>query len=216
MAQLGAAQLLNAYANGIFPMARNADDPELFWVDPDWRGILPLDRFHVPRRLARTVRQDLFQVRINSAFSETVALCAEAAPDRPATWINAQIKDLYSELHLSGHAHSVECWRDDHLVGGLYGVSLQGSFFGESMFSRARDASKVALVHLVAHLKLKGFELLDCQFITEHLTQFGAVEIPRSAYHGLLESSSLGIGSFDSPPKELSGVSALQSINQTS
>lgn len=216
MALLGPDELLAGYARGRFPMANSATDPRLFWVEPEWRGVLPLDGFHVPKRLARTVRQDVFRVRINTCFRRVVELCAEAAPDRPNTWINTRIKSLYGELYDRGHAHSVEAWQGDVLVGGLYGVSLHRAFFGESMFSRMRDASKVALVHLVAHLRLKGFELLDTQFITDHLSQFGAVEISREAYQGLLASSSFGVGSFDSEPKELSGASALQSISHTS
>ncbi len=182
MAKIGPRQLLNAYANGVFPMAESARAEDIFWVNPEWRGIIPLDAFHIPRRLARTVRQDKFIVRIDQRFADIVALCAESTKLRKETWINAQIRRLYSQLHEMGNAHSVETYQDGELVGGLYGVSLHRAFFGESMFSRQRDASKVALCHLVAHLKLKGFILLDTQFLTEHLAQFGAVEIPRSDY----------------------------------
>ncbi|MEN0040215.1 MAG: leucyl/phenylalanyl-tRNA--protein transferase [Pseudomonadota bacterium] len=174
--------LLKAYASGIFPMADSADDPGLFWVEPDYRGIIPLDEFHTPKRLARTIRQEKFDLRINTSFERVVDLCAEEAPDRKETWINQRIRKLYSELHHMGHAHSVESWLDGELVGGLYGVSLGGAFFGESMFSRARDASKVALAHLVDRLNINGFTLLDTQFNTEHLSQFGAVEIPKREY----------------------------------
>lgn len=181
--------LLKAYAFGIFPMAESADDPGVFWVEPAMRGIIPLDSFHVPRRLARTVRQGKFDVTINRAFKDVIALCAEAHPSRPKTWINRRIRELYGELHERGNAHSVECWRDGALVGGLYGVSLGGAFFGESMFSRERDASKVALVHLVERLRGRGFKLLDAQFQNDHLTQFGAVEVPRAEYEQLLDQA---------------------------
>lgn len=178
--------LLQAYAAGIFPMAESADDPELFWVDPERRGILPLDGFHLPRRLRRVVRQGRFEVRSDHDFVGTMAGCAEATETRPNTWINSEIVRLYTALHRRGFAHSVECWRDGALVGGLYGVSLGGAFFGESMFSRVADASKVALVHLVALLRQGGFRLLDLQFVTPHLAQFGAIEIPRTQYRRLL------------------------------
>lgn len=181
--------LLNAYASGIFPMAESADDPGLFWVEPKLRGILPLDEFHVSRRLARTVRQCVFDVRMNTAFERTMALCAEADTTRPDTWINGRIRTLYGQLHHRGFCHSVECWQDDELVGGLYGLALGGAFFGESMFSRRRDASKVALVHLVEHLKRQGFVLLDTQFTTEHLQQFGVVEVPRDDYLAMLDDA---------------------------
>ena len=174
--------LLAAYAQGIFPMAERRDDPTLFWVSPDRRGIIPLDDFHIPRRLARTVRSARFAVTSDTAFPDVIRACAEAAPGRKESWINAEIIRLYSALHASGHAHTIECWHGDALVGGLYGVSLGGAFFGESMFSRQRDASKVALVHLVAQLKRGGYVLLDAQFLTAHLAQFGTQEIPRAAY----------------------------------
>lgn len=178
--------LLKAYACGIFPMAESADDPGLFWVEPELRGIIPLDAFHIPKRLARTVRQNVFDVRINTAFNDVIRLCAEDAPDRPQTWINNRITQLYGELHAMGHCHSVECWQDNDLVGGLYGVHIGGAFFGESMFSRARDASKVALVHLVERMNKRNFKLLDTQFNTDHLSQFGAIEIPKADYEYLL------------------------------
>ncbi|HEY1710248.1 MAG TPA: leucyl/phenylalanyl-tRNA--protein transferase [Rhizomicrobium sp.] len=174
--------VLDAYAHGVFPMAERRDDPDLFWVSPDFRGILPLDGFHVSKRLARTVRSDRFTVTTDRAFEAVMRGCAAPAEGREQTWMNAEIFRLYAGLHAMGHAHSIECWRGDALVGGLYGVNLGGAFFGESMFSRERDASKVALVHLVAHLIMQDFELLDAQFLTRHLKSFGAIEIPRSAY----------------------------------
>jgi leucyl/phenylalanyl-tRNA--protein transferase len=178
--------LLKAYQAGIFPMAESADDPELFWVDPERRGILPLDGFHVPRRLARVVRQDKFEIHVDRDFAGTMAGCAEATEKRPNTWINSEIVRLYTALHRMDAAHSVECWQADALVGGLYGVSIGGAFFGESMFSRVTDASKVALVHLVARLRQGGYRLLDTQFLTPHLAQFGGIEISRARYRRLL------------------------------
>jgi len=178
--------LLRAYAAGIFPMAESADDPELFWVDPKRRGIIPLDAFHIPRRLRRLVRQNAFEVRCDSAFEEVMRGCAESSDKRPNTWINDEILELYAGLFERDAAHSVECWHEGELVGGLYGVSLGAAFFGESMFSRVTDASKVALVHLVARLRHGGYRLLDTQFLTPHLAQFGAIEISRARYHRLL------------------------------
>jgi leucyl/phenylalanyl-tRNA--protein transferase len=181
--------LLKAYAAGIFPMAEDADDPTLFWVEPRERGIIPLERFHCPRRLARTVRSDAFEVRVDHDFDAVVAGCAAPGADREKTWISGRIRNLYGELFDAGHCHTVEAYLDGTLVGGLYGVRLGGAFFGESMFSRVRDASKVALVHLVARLRHGGFTLLDTQFVTEHLAQFGAVEIPRREYKTLLRNA---------------------------
>lgn len=181
--------LLKAYACGIFPMAESADDPGLFWVEPEMRGILPLNDVHVPRSLRKKMRKNPFEIRVDTAFDQVVEQCAEATPDRGKTWINERIKRLYSELHEIGHCHSVECWQDGKLVGGLYGVRLGGAFFGESMFSRATDASKVALVHLVHRLRLGNFQLLDTQFITAHLERFGAIEVPKSEYSRLLEDA---------------------------
>jgi leucyl/phenylalanyl-tRNA--protein transferase len=178
--------LLRAYQAGIFPMAESADDPELFWVDPERRGILPLDGFHLSHRLRRVVRQGRCEVRVDFDFAGTLAACAEATDKRPNTWINDEIVRLYTGLFALGAAHSVECWQGERLVGGLYGVSIGGAFFGESMFSRVADASKVALVHLVARLRAGGFRLLDLQFVTPHLAQFGAIEVPRAQYHRLL------------------------------
>jgi leucyl/phenylalanyl-tRNA--protein transferase len=174
--------VLEAYAQGVFPMAERRDDPELFWVSPDHRGILPLDGFHVSKRLARTVRSDRFEVTSDTAFDAVLRGCAEPSEGREQTWINNEILRLYTGLHRIGHAHSIECWRGGELVGGLYGVRLGAAFFGESMFSRERDASKVALVHLAARLIRQGFQLLDAQFLTKHLKTFGAIEIPRNQY----------------------------------
>ncbi len=189
MTQLTPELLLNAYAVGIFPMAEARDDPELYWIDPERRGILPLDGFHVPRSLRRTIRRARFEIRVDSAFREVVAGCAAAAPDRPESWINDEIQAVYGALFDGGHAHSVECWQDGRLAGGLYGVAIGGAFFGESMFSRVEDASKVALVHLVARLRVGGFRLLDTQFVTAHLARFGAIEIPRDDYRRRLRAA---------------------------
>jgi leucyl/phenylalanyl-tRNA--protein transferase len=192
--------LLRAYAQGLFPMAERRDDPTLYWVSPEKRGIFPLDAFHVSKRLARTVRSDRFSVTADTAFTEVMRACAEPAPDREETWINDEILRLYTALHASGHAHSLECRREGRLVGGLYGVQLGGAFFGESMFARETDASKVALVHLVARLKLGGFKLLDAQFLTEHLARFGAVEIPRKAYLAKLGDAIAAPAYWPAPP----------------
>jgi leucyl/phenylalanyl-tRNA--protein transferase len=200
METFGPSELLSCYASGVFPMADARDDDRLFLVDPEQRGVLPLAGLHVPQRLARTVRSDLYEVRFDSDFPQVVALCAEPRPDHPETWINRPIERLYGELHALGFAHSVECWSGGRLVGGLYGVSLGGAFFGESMFSRARDASKVALVHLVARLLERGFTLLDAQFMTEHLRQFGAEEIPRRDYRRRLKAALAINARFDDQP----------------
>lgn len=178
--------MLRAYAIGVFPMAEHRRDRRLFWVDPERRGVIPLDRFHAPSRLRRTFRSGRFQITADRAFREVIEACAEARPTRRSTWISDRIIELYCELHERGFAHSVETWREGRLVGGLYGVALGAAFFGESMFSRERDASKVALVHLVARLRLGGFLLLDTQFVTEHLQRFGAIEIPRDEYRSQL------------------------------
>jgi leucyl/phenylalanyl-tRNA--protein transferase len=181
--------MLRAYRVGLFPMAETRRGQRLYWLDPERRGVLPLDRFHLPRRLARTVLSDRFEITSDRDFSGVVAGCAEAAPGREDTWINAEIEQLFAALFAANHAHSVETWADGQLVGGLYGVSLGGVFFGESMFSRARDASKAALVHLVARLRLGGYRLLDTQFLTAHLGQFGAEEIPRDTYKARLAAA---------------------------
>ena len=178
--------ILRAYAAGIFPMAEDADDPGLFWVEPERRGIFPLDAVRIPRRLARTVRQDVFEIRVDGDFDAVIAACAAPREGRDRTWINARIRRLYRDLFDRGHGHTVEAWRDGRLVGGLYGLSLGGAFFGESMFHTERDASKVAFVHLVGRLRAGGFALLDAQFVTDHLRTLGAVEIDRADYAALL------------------------------
>jgi len=174
--------LLRAYAGGLFPMAEARDDPTLYWVSPERRGVFPLENFRVSKRLSRTVRADKFLVTADACFARVMQACAAPAPGREESWINDKILALYGALHAAGHAHSIECWKDGELAGGLYGVSLAGAFFGESMFSKATDASKVALVHLAARLKKGGFALLDAQFLTRHLAKLGAVEIPRTEY----------------------------------
>ncbi|WCJ63569.1 leucyl/phenylalanyl-tRNA--protein transferase [Agrobacterium tumefaciens] len=179
--------LLRAYSAGLFPMADSADDPELFWVEPEIRGIIPLDDFHVSKSLAKAMRKKPFEIRFNTAFEAVMAGCAAEAADRPSTWINATIRRLYTELHQIGHAHSVEAWEGDELVGGLYGVSLGAAFFGESMFSRRTNASKICLVHLVERLRASGFVLLDTQFTTEHLKTFGAIDVPKLDYARMLD-----------------------------
>lgn len=178
----GPDQLLAAYASGVFPMGEARDDPRVFLIEPEQRGVIPLDAFHIPARLRRTVRAEPFEVRVDTAFPAVLDACAAPGPGREDTWINGPIRSLYLELARRGHVHTVECWRDGALVGGLYGVTLGGAFFGESMFSRATDASKVALVHLVARLRRGGWKLLDAQFMTDHLQQFGAVELPQPEY----------------------------------
>ena len=181
--------LLNAYASGIFPMAESADDPHIFWVEPEKRGILPLDRFHIPRSLKKSFRKTRFTTRINTDFEAVVDGCAGVGTDRKETWINPQIKSLYLRLHQMGFCHSIETWSGDRLVGGLYGVSLGAAFFGESMFSVETDASKFALIELVYRLKKGGFQLLDTQFTTEHLEKFGVTEINRGTYLRLLDKA---------------------------
>lgn len=183
--------MLRAYRAGLFPMAETRRGDRLYWLDPEQRGVLPLTGFHLPRRLLRTTLSGRFTVRVDTAFAAVIAGCAEAGEGREDTWINRDIERLFTTLHADGHAHSVECWSDGALVGGLYGVALGGAFFGESMFSRARDASKVALVHLVARLRLGGFTLLDTQFVTAHLAQFGAREIPRPTYRAALDRAAV-------------------------
>jgi leucyl/phenylalanyl-tRNA--protein transferase len=178
--------LLRAYAIGIFPMAEGRKHSDLHWIDPEQRGVLPLEGFHVSRKLRHRMRRQDFDVRCDSAFSEVIRACAAPTDNRPDTWINPPIQQLYTDLHEMGFAHSVECWREGALVGGLYGVSLGAAFFGESMFSRAPDASKVALAHLVLRLRKGGFRLLDTQFVTPHLRRFGVVEIPRQDYRSRL------------------------------
>lgn len=187
--ELTSAMMLRAYRNGLFPMAETRDSARLYWLDPEQRGVLPLETFRIPRRLGRTVLSGPYEVTADADFPGVIAGCATPAPGRDETWINPQIERLFTRLHAEGHAHSVETWLNGALVGGLYGVAIGGVFFGESMFSVARDASKVALAHLVARLRLGGFTLLDTQFVTAHLKQFGATEIPRDTYRALLEAA---------------------------
>jgi leucyl/phenylalanyl-tRNA--protein transferase len=211
--------LVRAYAAGVFPMAESADDPELFWVDPRRRGILPLDAFHIARRLRRVVRRRIFEIRVDSAFEDVVRACAEASEKRPNTWINDEIVRLYAALFARGAAHTVECWHDGKLAGGLYGVSLGAVFFGESMFSRENEASKVALVHLVARLRLGGFRLLDTQFLTPHLARFGGIEISRARYRRLLAEALTYRAVFSSSLPDCTGgdpLAVLQSSKFTS
>ena len=215
MIELTPELLLRAYAAGLFPMAESAEDPDLFWIDPDPRGVLPLTRFHLPRRLKRTLGAALYEVRVDTAFSAVMRGCAEPTQIRPKTWINEEIFRLYEGLFQQGFAHSVETWQGGELVGGLYGVALRGAFFGESMFSRARDASKVALVHLVARLIRGRFRLLDTQFVTEHLRRFGAIEISRREYHRLLEEA-LAADAYFPRGLEEDPVTILQSSKVTS
>jgi leucyl/phenylalanyl-tRNA---protein transferase len=189
--------LVRAYAAGIFPMAESANSEDIFWVDPKRRGVFPLDQFHVSHSLAKVVRKSIFEVRVNSDFAAVMEHCAQSTPMRKETWINDAILNSYSMLHEAGFAHSVECWNEGIMVGGLYGVSLKGAFFGESMFSRTANASKVALVHLVARLRVGGFSLLDTQFITEHLARLGATEITHKQYHKQLKAALTQDADFD-------------------
>ena len=216
MSELTPDILLRTYAAGIFPMAESADDPTLFWVDPDRRGILPLDDFHISRKLQRTLRHNPFDVRCDTAYLEVIQRCAERRPERPNTWINSEIIRLYGGLFAMGHAHSVECWIGDKLVGGLYGVSLAGAFFGESMFSEATDSSKVALCHLMARLRRSGYTLLDTQFVTKHLATFGAIEIPRADYRRMLTHALQIRTSFYLGPLSSEDLTFRQSLTQTS
>jgi len=212
--------LLRAYASGIFPMAENRHDKELFWVDPEMRGIIPLDGLHISKSLKKTLKRAPFEVRFNHDFKQVIEACAAEGSGRQETWINDEIIRLYTQLYMMGHVHSVECWRDGKLAGGLYGVSPKNPPFSESMFHRDRDASKVALVHLVAHLKRCGFVLLDTQFVTDHLTTLGAIEVPREEYHLMLDHALIVDAHFQS---DLPGsgdadslVELIQSKTQTS
>jgi len=214
-----AEELIACYKRGVFPMAEARDDPRVFLIDPEERGVIPLDGFHTPRRLARTVRAEPFDVRVDTAFEAVIDGCSAQADDRPETWINDAIRHLYRELFARGQAHTVECWLGERLVGGLYGVSLGGAFFGESMFSLERDASKVALVHLVGRLIVGGYKLLDAQFMTEHLAQFGALEIPRADYRRrLLEALVAPADFYKLAPAGVgaAGEGVLQAITQRS
>ena len=208
--------LIACYQRGVFPMADARDDERIFLIDPDRRGVIPLQGFHVPHRLARTVRSQAYQVRVDTAFEAVIEACAEARPGRMETWINAPIQALYGELYARGLAHSVECWAGGDLVGGLYGVTLGAAFFGESMFSLARDTSKIALTHLVARLIAGRYQLLDTQFLTGHLSQFGAHDIPRAHYRKRLVQALAGDADFYRLPAYADGASVLQAISQAS
>lgn len=209
--------LLRAYASGLFPMSESADEPDLYWVDPELRGVMPLDGFHLAHRLARTVRADRFDVTVDTDFAAVIAACAAPAPGRETTWINGEIRRLYGALFERGRAHAVEVRRDGRLVGGLYGVRLGGAFFGESMFSRETDASKVALVHLVARLRVGGFVLLDTQFLTGHLARFGAIEIPRAIYRRRLAEALPIAGDFHrfgQPGERIAGATVVAALRE--
>ncbi len=197
--KIPAELLLRAYSNGVFPMAEDADDPEVFWVRPEMRGVIPLDGFHVPKSLAKVIRQGRFEISFDRDFDGVIGACAESREGRPTTWINGAIREAYGVLFRRGHCHTVEARLDGALVGGLYGVSLGAAFFGESMFSRATDASKICLWHLVERLKAQGFLLLDTQFTTEHLKRFGAIDVPRKRYEGMLATAIDGEASFTLP-----------------
>ena len=206
--------LLRAYSIGLFPMAEDADDEQLFWVDPEQRAIFPLEAFKVSRSLAKTIRSDGFEIRVDHDFGAVIDACAAPAADRESTWINKDIRRLYGELFDMGFVHTVECWREGQLVGGLYGVALRAAFFGESMFHHETDASKVALAHLIARLRHGGFQLLDTQFMTEHLASLGAVEITRDDYHAKLADALERTADFLAWPKEpsVSGATALETL----
>ena len=212
----GTTELLNAYRRGVFPMADSRDDPDLFLIDPDERAVLPLDNFHIPKRLRRTVKQMPYRVSVDECFSRVIESCAQAAPGRQTTWINSGIVNLYSTLHRKGFAHSIECWDGEELVGGLYGVSLGGVFFGESMFSTKRDASKIALVHLVSRLIAGEYHLLDAQFHNPHLDQFGLERIDRKAFKILLANALEYQGEFYPPDAPVEGADVVQRIVQMS
>jgi leucyl/phenylalanyl-tRNA--protein transferase len=216
MSRVTPEMLLRAYALGVFPMAEGRENREIYWIDPEERGVLPLDAVHVPRSLLRTLRRRPFEVRCDTVFAEVVRACAEPAPGRLDTWINQEITRLSLQLFEMGFAHSVECWREGELAGGLYGIAIGGAFFGESMFSRERDASKVALMHLVLRLRLGGFQLLDTQFVTRHLQRFGALEIPRTEYRRRLMRAIAAGGRFYSDVSEDEFGAFLQSITQRS
>lgn len=208
--------LLSCYRRGVFPMAQARASRETFLVDPPWRGILPLHPFHAPRRLLRTMRASTLRIRHDQAFAQVIAACATPAPGREGTWINAEIEASYNRLHALGHAHSVECWRGENLVGGLYGVAIGAAFFGESMFSHEAQASKIALVALAARLRAGGFLLLDTQFWTTHLAQFHAQEIPRAQFRALLAKALEQEGDFHRLLGDLTPAQFAQEITQTS
>jgi len=208
--------LLKAYSCGIFPMAESADDPALYWIEPQHRGLLPLNSVHVPGRLARTIRTAALDVRIDTDFAGVIEGCASSRPGRNSTWINSRIRSLYGELFDMGHCHTVEVWNGERLVGGLYGVALGGAFFGESMFSYERDASKIALVYLAARLVFGGFRLLDTQFVTDHLRQFGTIEVGREEFHRQLEASLHVTGDFLALSKQAHPVEVLKILSTAS
>lgn len=216
MSELTPDILIRTYAAGIFPMAESADDPTLFWVDPDKRGVLPIDAFHITRKLQKKLRHNPFEIRCDTAYEAVIRACGAYRPERPKTWINSEIIRLYSGLFAMGHAHSVETWLDDRLVGGLYGVSIAGAFFGESMFSIETDASKIALCHLIARLRRSGYKLLDTQFTTTHLIGFGAIEIDRADYRRQLTAALQVPANFYLGPLEPSDLTFRQSLTQTS
>lgn len=205
--------LLKAYACGLFPMAESAEDAGLFWLEPEQRGILPLEGFHLPRRLKRTLLSDCFEIRVSTDFEAVIEGCASAAPGRSKTWINREIRRLYGELFEMGHCHTVEAWSNDKLVGGLYGVSLNGAFFGESMFTFETDASKVCLVHLVARLIVGGYALLDTQFVTEHLSRFGTQEVSQADYNQRLSEALQIDADFFAFPINASGAEVLNVLS---
>lgn len=212
MLSLSPDHLLCAYAIGLFPMANDRDDPTVHWIEPRRRGVLPLDRFHVPRSLRKLLRHNPFEMRVDSDFRAVITLCAEPRPERPRTWLNDELIELYCALAARGHAHSVECWREGRLVGGLYGVAIGAAFFGESMFSLERDASKVALAELVRHLRAGGFRLLDTQFVTDHLRRFGAIEVAREDYRRLLRQALAGDARFGAGASRSEAPQALDSV----
>lgn len=216
MSELTPDILIRTYAAGIFPMAESADDPTLFWVDPDKRGVLPIDGFHITRKLQKKLRRNPFEIRCDTAYEAVIRACGAYRPERPKTWINSEIIRLYSGLFAMGHAHSVETWLDGRLVGGLYGVSIAGAFFGESMFSTETDASKIALCHLIARLRRGGYTLLDTQFTTSHLIGFGALEIERADYRRQLTAALQVRANFYLGPLEPSDLTFRQSLTQTS
>lgn len=207
--------LLKAYACGLFPMAESAEDATLFWIEPELRGILPLDHFHLPKRLKRTLRADKFEIRINTDFEGVINGCAGSGPDRPQTWINDEIRRLYGALFEQGYCHTVEAWHEGNLAGGLYGISLNGVFFGESMFTRVTDASKICLTHLVARLIAGGYKLLDTQFLTEHLARFGTIEISRDIYSDLLDDALQEEGDFFALPPVLTGDEVIAVLDRS-
>lgn len=207
--------LLKAYSCGIFPMAESADDPALYWIEPQHRGVLPIANAHFPRRLLRTVRTTPLVVKTDTHYEAVIDGCAASRPGRTSTWINKRIRTLYRELFQLGHCHTVEVWNGNRIVGGLYGVALKGAFFGESMFSYERDASKIALVHLVARLKAGGFTLLDTQFVTEHLRQFGTIELERDEFQVELEKALQIEAAFSTLPAIVSGAEAVALVDAT-